>query len=63
MRYSGVARRHSFEAPVGHAPPPARPTALSSYPGISTLGPHHKLLMTTTSQPYNTPKPSPEGSA
>ena len=52
-----------FEVPVGHAPPPARPTALSSCTGISTLGPHHKLLMTTTSQPYKTPKPSPEGSA
>ena len=62
MRYSGVARRHSFEAPVRHTPPPAHPTALSSCPSIITLGPHHKLLMTTTSQPYKTPKPSPEGS-
>ena len=59
----GAASRHGFEVPVGHAAPPARRTALSSCPGIITLGPHHKLQMTTTSQPYKTSKPSPEGSA
>ena len=57
-RRSGVASRHIFEAQVRHTPPRTRPTAMASCTGISTLRPHHKLLVPTTSRPYKTPKPS-----